>query len=35
MMATAAVILLLPTIIFSVLTHKNLAGGLTLGGVKE
>lgn len=35
MMATAAIILLLPTIIFSILTHKNLGAGLTLGGVKE
>src|SRR5690554_6702522 len=35
MMATAAIVLLLPTILFSILTHKNLGAGLTLGGVKE
>ncbi|MDO4345179.1 MAG: carbohydrate ABC transporter permease [Eubacteriales bacterium] len=34
MMAAAGMIILLPTIIFSILTHRNLGSGLTLGAVK-
>lgn len=34
MMATAGVVILLPTIVFSVLTHRNLGSGLSFGAVK-
>lgn len=34
MMATAGVVILLPTIVFSVMTHRNLGSGLSFGAVK-
>ena len=35
MMATAGIVILLPTIIFTVLTHRNLGSGMSFGSVKE
>lgn len=35
MMATAGIVILLPTIIFTTLTHKNLGSGMSFGSVKE
>ena len=35
MMAAAGFIIMLPALVFSVFTHKNLAAGLTFGAVKE
>ena len=35
MMATAGIVILLPTIIFTVVSHKNLSSGLSFGSVKE
>ncbi|MEA4908532.1 MAG: carbohydrate ABC transporter permease [Anaerolineaceae bacterium] len=34
MMATAGIVILLPTIIFSIMTHRNLGSGLSFGAVK-
>lgn len=34
MMATAGVVILLPTIVFSILTHRHLGSGLSFGAVK-
>ena len=34
MMATAGIVILFPTIIFSILTHRNLGSGLSFGAVK-
>ena len=34
MMATAGIVILLPTIIFSIFTHRNLGSGLSFGAVK-
>lgn len=34
MMATAGIVILLPTIMFSILTHRNLGSGLSFGAVK-
>ena len=35
MMATAGIVILLPTILFTVLTHRNLGSGMSFGAVKE
>lgn len=35
MMATAGIVILLPTILFTVLTHRNLGSGMSFGSVKE
>ena len=35
MMATAGIVILLPTIVFTVLTHRNLGSGMSFGSVKE
>lgn len=35
MMATAGIVILLPTIVFTVLTHRNLGSGMSFGAVKE
>lgn len=35
MMATCAVLILLPALIFSILVHRNLGAGLSFGAVKE
>jgi len=35
MMATAGMVILLPTILFTVLTHRNLNSGMSFGAVKE
>lgn len=34
MMATAGIVILLPTVIFAVLTHRNLGSGMSFGAVK-
>lgn len=34
MMATAGIVILLPTIIFTILTHRNLGSGMSFGAVK-
>lgn len=34
MMATAGIVILFPTIVFSILTHRNLGSGLSFGAVK-
>jgi len=34
MMATAGIVILLPTIVFATLTHKNLGSGMSFGAVK-
>lgn len=35
MMATAGIVILLPTVLFTVLTHRNLGSGMSFGSVKE
>ncbi len=35
MMATAGIVILVPTIILTALTHRNLGSGMAFGAVKE
>ena len=34
MMATAGIVILLPTVVFAILTHRNLGSGMSFGAVK-